>query len=104
MNVTITSCNYITSITLHVHCSGIWLQVPYVITHVVSGMYCEASITQLDRTGQMAMAGRLCDMERVWPKGTLRIPHNVCITITVGQLDHPRDRGIYMHVCVCRCV
>ena len=64
-------CNYIIFVTLHEHCSGIWQQVPYVITHVVSGMYCEASITQLDRTGQMAMAGRLRDMERVWPKGTL---------------------------------
>ena len=49
---TITSCNYITSITLHVHCSGIWQQVPYVITHVVPGMYYEASVAQLDRTGQ----------------------------------------------------
>ena len=74
MSVTITSCNYITAVTLHEHCSGIWQQVPYVITHVVSGMYYEASITQLD---QMVMAGRLHDMERVWPKGTLRIPHNV---------------------------
>ena len=56
-------CNYITSIALHVHCSGIWQQVPYVITHVVSCMYYKATITQLDRTGQMAMAGRLHDME-----------------------------------------
>ena len=43
---------YIISITLHEHCSGIWQQVPYVITHVVSGMYYEASVAQLDRTGQ----------------------------------------------------